>query len=67
MFGVVTLASIGALPISVAAILGVSILMLTKCLKPMEAYKSIEWNIMILIYGMLALGVTLKKRGHLLL
>ena len=58
---VVLLASFGLLPISVAAIGGVAVLLVTKCIKPSEAYRSVEWNILVLIYGMLALGVTLKK------
>ena len=53
----------GILPISTAALCGVAILLVTKCIKPAEAYKSIEWNIIILIYGMLALGVILQKTG----
>ena len=61
LFSVVALASFGILPISAAAISGVALLLVTKCIKPTEAYRSVEWNILILIYGMLALGVTLKK------
>ncbi len=63
LLGVVAVASIGIIPISTAAIAGVALLLLTKCVKPSEAYRSIEWNILILIYGMLALGVTMKKSG----
>ena len=61
--GIVTVASLGILPISTAALCGVAILLVTKCIKPADAYKSIEWNIIILIYGMLALGVILQKTG----
>ena len=42
------------LPISIASLLGVSILLLSNCIRPTEAYRSIEWNILILIFGMLA-------------
>ena len=63
LLGVVAIASIGIIPISTAAMGGVALLLLTKCVKPSEAYRSIEWNILILIYGMLALGVTMKKSG----
>ncbi len=61
LFGIVALSSFGLLPISTAALCGVAILVITRCLKPSEAYKAVEWNILILIYGMLALGVTLRK------
>ncbi len=36
---------------------------MTGCIKPSEAYQSVEWNILILIYGMLALGVTMQSTG----
>ena len=51
------------LPISVASLIGVSALLITGCIKPAEAYKSIEWNILMLIFGMLALGITMQKTG----
>lgn len=51
------------LPISIASLLGVSILLLSNCIRPTEAYRSIEWNILILIFGMLALGITMQKTG----
>lgn len=51
------------LPISIASLLGVSVLLLTNCIRPTEAYKSIEWNILVLIFGMLAMGITMQKTG----
>jgi di/tricarboxylate transporter len=63
LVGIIGIASLGILPISITAILGVSVLLLTGCLKAREAYRAIEWNILILIYGMLALGVTMQETG----
>ena len=63
LLGIIVIATLGILPISVAAIAGVSILLATGCVKPSEAYQSVEWNILILIYGMLALGVTMQSTG----
>ena len=60
---IILIASFGILPISITAIMGVSILLLTGCLKAREAYQAIEWNILILIYGMLALGITMQSTG----
>jgi di/tricarboxylate transporter len=60
---IILIASLGILPISITAIVGVSILLLTGCLKAREAYQAIEWNILILIYGMLALGITMQSTG----
>tara|TARA_Y200000002_G_scaffold370903_1_gene366942 strand:+ start:3262 stop:5106 length:1845 start_codon:yes stop_codon:yes gene_type:complete len=63
LIGIVGLASFSILPISIASILGVSILLLTGCLRARDAYQAVEWNILILIYGMLALGVTMQQTG----
>ncbi|MEK9632947.1 MAG: SLC13 family permease, partial [Opitutae bacterium] len=52
LVSVIAVATFGVLPISVASIVGVSLLLVTGCIKPSEAYQSIEWNILILIYGM---------------
>ena len=63
LLGIIAVATLGILPISVVSIVGVSILLVTGCVKPSEAYQSVEWNILILIYGMLALGVTMESTG----
>ena len=63
LVGIIGVASFGILPISITAIIGVSVLLLSGCLKPQEAYQAIEWNILILIYGMLALGITMEATG----
>lgn len=61
--GVVTLASLEWVPIEVGAIAGGVIMCLTGCLKPKDAYDSIEWNILFLIFGMLAMGLALEHTG----
>ena len=63
LIGIIGVASLGILPISIASIIGVSILLLSGCLRAREAYQAIEWNILILIYGMLALGITMQTTG----
>ena len=63
LIGIVGLTSFSILPISIASILGVSILLLTGCLRARDAYQAVEWNILILIYGILALGVTMQQTG----
>ncbi|MBN1404593.1 MAG: anion permease, partial [Opitutales bacterium] len=63
MLGVVLTASLNFLPVVVAALLGCGILMGTGCIKPKEAYASIDWGILILIYGMLALGMAMEDSG----
>ena len=63
IFIVIFTAALRWLPISVASLLGVALLFLTGCIKPREAYESVEWNILVLIYGMLALGMVMEFSG----
>lgn len=65
--GVVTLASLNIVPILAAASLGVALLLLSGCMKPKEAYASIEWSILVIIFGMLALGSAMDSTGASLL
>ena len=54
--GIVLLAALNVVPVVASVIFGVSLLLLTRCLKPIDAYKSVEWSILVIIFGMLALG-----------
>ena len=60
---VVTTASFNWVPIELGALIGSVIVCLTGCLKTNEAYAAIEWNILFLIYGMLAAGLALEQTG----
>jgi di/tricarboxylate transporter len=55
--------ALGFLPISTAAIIGAVLAILTRCLDMRDTYRSIEWNILFLIYGMLGLGLAMEKTG----
>ena len=46
-----------------SALIGAAVLFLTGTLKTKESYQSIEWTILFLIYGMLALGVAMESTG----
>ena len=63
LVGVVVAATLNLMPIAAATILGVALLFLTGCLKPQEGYQSVEWKILILIYGMLGLGAAMESSG----
>ena len=63
VIGIVLLASFEIVPIVASVIFGVSLLLATKCLKPSEAYKSVEWSILVIILGMLALGQAMTSTG----
>lgn len=61
--GVILASSCGWMNIEVAALLACVVVFLTGCLKPREGYEAIEWNLLFLIYGMLAVGVAMEDTG----
>ncbi|AOS43063.1 Citrate transporter [Lacunisphaera limnophila] len=61
--GVILTSSFGWMSIEVAALLACAIVFLTGCLKPRDGYDAIEWNLLFLIYGMLAVGVAMEDTG----
>ncbi|MBX3748607.1 MAG: SLC13 family permease [Opitutaceae bacterium] len=60
---VVTTAALELVPIEIGALAGCIIVCVTGCLKTNEAYAAIEWNILFLIYGMLAMGLAMEQTG----
>lgn len=65
ILAIVGLAAFGVFPISVLALAGASLLIATKVLTPRDAYRSIDWPVLILIAGMIALGNAMGKTGAL--
>ncbi|MGW8369928.1 MAG: SLC13 family permease, partial [Gammaproteobacteria bacterium] len=63
MLAVVFSVLVGWLPISVAAVIGATIMVLTQCLSMEEAYRAIEWRAIFLIAGMLPLGIAMETSG----
>jgi di/tricarboxylate transporter len=63
MLGVMALAALDVMPIEGLALIGAVLVVLSGCLKPEEAYQSIEWPILMLIYGMLAVSVAMRDSG----
>lgn len=61
--GVVTSASLGILPILVAAITGCLLMVLTRCLSLEEAYEAIDWKVIFLLAGILTLGRAMENTG----
>jgi len=53
----------GWLPIAISAIIGVALMILTRCLTMEEAYRYIEWKAVFLIAGMLPLGIAMEQTG----
>ncbi len=61
--GVITAATTGLMPIAAAAIIGCVVLLLTKCITTKEAYESIHWPILFLIFAMLGVGTAMETTG----
>ncbi len=61
--GTLVIASLNILSIPVAVILGALLVFATRCITPQEAYRRVEWTIIILIGSMLALGVAMERTG----
>ncbi len=59
----ISMVGLGWLHISVAAVLGAILSVVTGCLTMDEAYKSIEWKSVYLIAGMLPMGIAMEKSG----
>ncbi len=60
---VMGLAALEILPIAALAFLAAVAVVVSGCLKAEEAYGAIAWNILMLIFGMLALGIAMEKTG----
>jgi di/tricarboxylate transporter len=63
LVAVVLVVSFGVLPIVTAATAGCAVLMLTGCLRPIEAYRAIDLSLVFILAGSLALGAALNKTG----
>jgi len=63
MLAVVVSVMMGKAPISIAAVVGGSIMVLTGCLNMEQAYRSIDWRAIFLIAGMLPLGTAMQETG----
>jgi di/tricarboxylate transporter len=63
MLAVVVSTLTGWLPIYIAAVIGSTLMILTRCLSMEEAYRAIEWRAIFLIAGMLPLGTAMEQTG----
>ncbi|WP_193214990.1 SLC13 family permease [Luteolibacter marinus] len=60
---VVLFAAFDLMSITSAALIGAVLAIVTRCLDIRDGYKSIEWSILFLIYGMLGIGLAMEKSG----
>lgn len=63
MLAVIALSAIGVAEITALALVAVALVLLTRCVDVDEAYQAVDWRILILIFGMLAVGLMLDRTG----
>ncbi|MCD8566668.1 MAG: SLC13 family permease [Alphaproteobacteria bacterium] len=63
MMAVVVLSSFDLMPIAGLAFIGAMVVTLTGCVSFEKAYKTIDWQILLLIFGMLGIGQALENSG----
>ncbi len=51
------------IPIHYAAMVGALVLLWSKIVTPREAYASIDWQVLLMLYGLLGLGMAMKDTG----
>ena len=60
---VMLLAALGVMPIEGLAIIAGAVVLATRCLDVEEAYKAVDWKVLSLIFGMLAISIAMDKVG----
>jgi di/tricarboxylate transporter len=55
--------SVPAIPIHYAAMVGALALLWLKVMTPREAYASIDWQVLLMLYGLLGLGMAMQNTG----
>ncbi|AQA01052.1 SLC13 family permease [Sphingopyxis sp. QXT-31] len=63
MLSVVTLAAFDVMSIGVAAIIAIGVILVTRCIDSEEAWGTIDGDVLILIFAMLAVGLALEASG----
>jgi di/tricarboxylate transporter len=67
MASAVLLSATDVMSIGIAAFIGVAIVLLTRCIDASEAWGSIDGDVLILIFAMLAVGAALEQSGSVAL
>lgn len=67
ILAVIALSALEVMPIAALALIAAVAVVVVGCLPHEDLYKSIEWRILFMIFGMLPLGLALEKTGSVLL
>lgn len=63
LLGVVAAAALGVVSIAPAAVAGALLMIVTGCVRQDEAIAAVDWNVMMLLAGVIALGVAVETSG----
>ena len=63
LLAVVLSSTFGLLPIVVSSLIGVCLVVLTRCMSMKDVYDAIDWKIIFLLAGSLSLGVAMSNSG----
>lgn len=63
IISVIVAAAFDIMPITGLAVLGMAVVLVTRCIEPDEAFASVDWRIIGLIIAMLAIGTALENAG----
>ncbi len=63
MLGVVALAGSGLMSILQAALLGVLLMLFTRCVQLREVYRELDWMVVFLLAGLIPLGLAMDTSG----
>ena len=63
LLGIISLAAIGVMSIELLAIVGVAVVLIARCIDPEEAWRAVDGNVLVLIFGMLGVGVGIQEAG----
>lgn len=63
LLSVILLGAIGVMPIAGLALIGAVFVIITGCITSENAYKSIDWRILMMIFGMLGIGTAMENTG----
>jgi len=67
VLAVVVLSALDVMPIAGLALIAAVAVVVAGCLPHADLYKSVDWRILFMIFGMLPLGLALEKTGAVLL
>lgn len=61
--GVIFVAAVGIIPITISAMIGALLLTLIGCIKADEVYAQTDWSIVVLMAGLMPLGIAINQSG----